>query len=168
MLDTDKRGVGKEQTHFHESLGTRVWEVGRVAQLWTLPERYMPCGVILSVCIIRKEFVRLLSPTNASKCALRKREHMLKCSLYQILQALFEHMSYPIGLVGPLMHNIPDSLTVASAVNFKWKQKNIGNITKSTKLRELKYNWHPRHHFRVCFVHPIVQTACTMWHWDLG
>lgn len=48
---------------------------------------------------------------------------MLKCSLYQILQALFEHMSYPIGLVGPLMHNISDSLTAASAVNFVWKQK---------------------------------------------
>lgn len=48
---------------------------------------------------------------------------MLKGFLYQILQALFEHVSYSLGLVESLMPRVPDDLTVASAVKFKRKKK---------------------------------------------
>ena len=59
---------------------------------------------------------------------------MLKGFLYQVLQASFEHVSYPFGLVGPLMPRVPDDLTVASAVNFERKKK--VNVTESKKFIE--------------------------------
>lgn len=75
---------------------------------------------------------------------------MLKGFLYQVLQASFEHASYLLGLVGPLMPGVPHDLTVTSAVNFKSKKK--VNVTESKKFIE---NWnitepllpHLRRHF---------------------
>lgn len=62
----------------------------------------------------------------------QKTEHVLKGLLYQVLQASFEHVSYPLGLVGPCIPGVPDDLAVASTVNSKWKRK--VNITKSRKF----------------------------------
>lgn len=139
MLGTDTREPCKEQLSLSKTSGTTVQRRGRVCSTAVNPslERYSPCGVFFSpVSIFRKEFPCLLSPTGA---LLRKPEHMLKGFLYQVLQASFEHTSYPLGLVGPLMPGIPDDLIAASAANFTQKRK--VNVTKSKTFRELKHNW---------------------------
>lgn len=138
MLGRDRRGACKEQLISLKALGTSMQREWRVCSTAVNPslEGYFPCGIIFPVPIFRKEFVCLLSPTNASECALRKPEHMLTGFLYQVLQASFKHVSYPLGLMGPLMPRVPDDLTVASAVSFKWKKK--VSVTTSKKFTE---NW---------------------------
>lgn len=125
MLGRGRRGACKEHLSSLKASGTSVQSGGGEGSTAVNPslERYFPCGVSFPGPVFRKEFVCLLSPTNASERGLRKPEHMLKGFSYQVLRASFKHVSYPLGLVGPLMPRVPDGLAVASAVNFKWKKK---------------------------------------------
>lgn len=153
-----RRGTGKEQLISLKASGTSVQRRGRVCSTAVDPSlgRYFPHGVIFPVSIFRKEFACLLSPANASERARRKPQHMLEGFSYQVLQALFKHASYPLGLVGPLVPRAPDDLAIASAVNFKRKKK--VNVTKSNKVhRELKRNrTPPPPHLRLHFVYLIL------------
>lgn len=67
MLDTDRRQACEEQPSSPEASGIRGQRGGRVHSTAVNPsmERHFLCGVIFHVPIFRKEFVCLLSPTNA-------------------------------------------------------------------------------------------------------
>lgn len=95
-------------------------------------EYFFPCAYLQE---------RISMPVNSHWCTPRKTEHMLKGFFYRVLKASFEHRSYPLDLVGPLMPGVSDDPIVASAVNFTQKRK--VNVTKLKMFRELKHNWTP-------------------------